>query len=76
MKNPENREMMGELYRIMEKYETPPDGNDKQLAFFDSLLADVQVFYRKWWQEKQNPFAERMAHALYEALSDQCKSDN
>lgn len=76
MKNPENRELMAELYRIMERHEVPPADKTQYPEYFDAALTDVQVFYRRWWQEKQNPFAHRLAHALYAAFSDQCKSDS
>jgi hypothetical protein len=75
MTNPENREMMAELYRIMEKHEVPPTDRKQYLEYFSAALADIQTFYRKWWDEKKNPFAHRMAFALYAALSDQCKGE-
>lgn len=75
MQNPENRELMAELYRIMERHEVPPADKGQYTAYFTALMADVQVFYRKWWQEKHNPFGHHLAHALYAAFSDMCKEN-
>ena len=73
MKDPQNRDMMIELYRIMEKYETPPEDREQIGGFIDGARMDLTVFYHKWWELGRNGFAMELAHAMYRAVCAQCR---
>ena len=50
MKDERNREMMRDLYRLVEQYEETPVGMDLQQSkdFFWRLDHDVDEFWQKW----------------------------
>ena len=73
MQNPQNREMMAELYRIMERYEVAPTDREKMGGYIEGAMKDLTLFYRKWWELGQNVFAHELAHAMYSAICAQCK---
>lgn len=73
MKDPQNREMMTELYRIMERHETPPADRDRIGDFIEGAMVDLNTFYTKWWVHGGNQFARELSHAMYRAICAQCK---
>ena len=72
MQNPQNREMMAELYRIMERYEVAPTDHDQQGSYIDGAMVDMTTFYHKWWEQGKNQFGRELAHAMYRAICAQC----
>jgi len=72
MQNPQNREMMAELYRIMERYEVAPTDHDQQGSYIDGAMLDMTTFYHKWWEQGRNQFGRELAHAMYRAICAQC----
>ena len=71
MKDQQNRAMMAELYRIMEKYEIPPDCDTDQeiIQYFGQVSDDIKLFYRTYWEQQRNLFARELSSALYTAIS-------
>lgn len=71
MQDPQNREVMAALYRIMEKYEVPKDCDTDEdiLHYFDGIRADIEQFYQTYWVKARNEYARTMAGALYDAIS-------
>lgn len=65
-----NRELMAELYRLMERYECPPvisgaDRLDKLKRYLDPLIDEVAQIVAKY---SGNEFAYRLATGLYNAV--------
>lgn len=75
MKNPENRDIMTRLYRLIEKYETPPKIEYAEDAheYFTEALLDCTSVYDSY---KDNEFATELAIALYGALEKRFKRTN
>jgi len=75
MKDPRNREMMSKLYRMIEKYETPPktSGTDEQQEYFSEAMADCQELYSEF---EGNAFAECLIAAVYDAIGKRWKAVN
>lgn len=75
MKNPENRDVMTRLYRLIEKYETPPkiEYLEDALEYFKQVLNDCVSVYDSY---KDNAFAARLSIALYEAIERRFKETN
>lgn len=67
MINPNRREMMRDLYRMLEKYEMPPKDFDGEatISYYDSLFEDYRQFYERY---KDDDFALPLAVALFEAI--------
>lgn len=75
MKNPETREMMAALYRLVEKYETIPDdkiGTDTEtlIEYFTPIVADCEAFARMY---PNSILASELIHAFYCAASQSYK---
>lgn len=67
MRNPKIREMMAELYKLVEKYEVIPpialaEGEE---SYFKELAEDVVLFSNKW---DDDAFARKFIVALFEAV--------
>lgn len=75
MQDPQNREMMAALYRIMEKYEVPPDCNTDSeiIEYFDKVRTDINEFFITYWEKQRNLYAREMSSALYHAISNRFK---
>lgn len=75
MKNPENRDVMTRLYRLIEKYETPPkiEYLEDALEYFKQALSDCVNVHDTY---KDNAFASCFSFALYEALERRFKETN
>lgn len=75
MKNPENRDVMTRLYRMIEKYETPPKVEylEDALEYFKQALSDCVSVHDSY---KGNAFASCFSFALYEALERRFKEVN
>ena len=75
MKNPENRDIMTRLYRLIEKYETPPkiEYAEDAAEYFTEALLDCTSVYDS---HKDNEFATDLAVALYGALEKRFKRMN
>lgn len=67
MKDPANREIMARLYRLWEKYETPPQvtGGAELSPYFQAILRDIE---RDFAEYKDSVFAQELTSALYFAL--------
>lgn len=75
MQDPQNREVMAALYRILEKYEMPRECNSDEeiIKYFDEVRADCQKFYTEYWEKSRNWYARHLSTALYAAISDRFK---
>ena len=75
MQDPQNREVMAALYRILEKYEQPRDCDTDQeiLNYFEEVRTDIQAFYTAYWDKAHNYYAKEMSVALYAAISNRFK---
>ena len=75
MRNPETREFMQKLYRLVEKYENPPEVNtlDDSCEYFKYMIKDVSELYR---QCGKNEFALRLIVAFCNAVDDRFKAVN
>ena len=74
MKDPKNRELMTELYRLVEKYEEPPGvkkGESEQ--YFLIVLNDITSIFNRY---RGNEFAEELTIALYNAIGRRTASAN
>ena len=75
MKDPNNREIMARLYRLLEKYETPPriiyidDGKKYFLEIANELSECYDTF-------KENEFAKEFVIAFYNAIGERFKKAN
>lgn len=69
MTNPNRREMMRDLYRMLEKYEMPPKDFDGEatIRYYDSLWADYRQFHERY---KDDDFALPLVVGLFKAIDD------
>jgi len=74
MKDQRLREMMGKLYRLIERYETPPiiRYTDEAEEYFLGALNEC----RKIYNDYDNPYARELILAFYQALGELFKSVN
>lgn len=72
MRDPKNRDVMSQLYRIMEKYETPPVSCDHEgsIEYFETVMFDVKKVFDA---NVGNEFAEKLCLALYDAIGERFK---
>lgn len=75
MENPQNREIMARLYRIVERYETPPqiEYADDGVDYFLKVQKDVLGVFEDY---KGNEFARELALGLYSALEQRFAARN
>jgi len=75
MKDPNNREIMARLYRILEKYETPQpqafEWVEDAQTYFSSLLSELQGL---WDEYKGSSIASSLGMAMYNALQEAYQS--
>ena len=57
--------MFTDLYRLYEKYETPPRSVVQLKTYFADLLADLERYYIKYEYE---PVAEHLSFGLLEGI--------
>lgn len=67
MINPNRREMMRDLYRMLEKYEMPPKdfNGEATISYYDALFEDYRQFYERY---KDDDFALPLVAALFETI--------
>ena len=75
MKDQRLREMMGKLYRLIEKYEEPPKAKNEKdtLSYFEAVGNDCALLYD---ENKGNEFAQELLFGLYTAISKRYKAAN
>lgn len=75
MIDPNNREMMSRLYRLIEKYEKPPriEYQDDAVDYFTEVLNDIKKIDEDF---PNSVFAKRFTVALYAAVEDGFKMVN
>lgn len=75
MKNPENREIMSKLYRLIEKYETTPriEYTDDGQEYFSGVLKECMRIFSEY---QNNEFAQELIFAFYAALEKRFKATN
>lgn len=68
MQDPRIREMMGKIYRLMEKYERVPEFKTQEevTTFFEKALNYILKLYEDY---KDNPFCEGMLIGLYSSIN-------
>lgn len=73
MKNPQNRELMSKLYRLVEKYEELPANMsyDECSEYFGNMINELSLFSGEF----KCPLGMRMAVALVEAREDDWKAE-
>jgi len=67
MKDPAHRDLMAELYRVYERYETTPPKPALD-SYFRQLAAELGAVYDK---HKDNPVAVELTIALLQGLANQ-----
>lgn len=75
MKNPENREFMTKLYRLVERYETAPrvEFADDGAEYFSGVLKECMRIFSEY---QNNEFAREFVFAFYTALEERFKRTN
>lgn len=75
MKDPNNREIMTRLYRLIEKYETPPRiiYVDDGTKYFSEIANELSECYNTF---KENEFAKELFIAFYNAIGERFKKVN
>lgn len=75
MVNPDNREIMAQLYRIMEKYEKTPvvSYSDEAVRYFEGVRDDIMAILSA---HAGNEFARELTLGLYNALDSRFRSHN
>ena len=75
MKDPNNREIMARLYRLVERYETAPEiiYADDAEKYFNEVLEECRRIYDEFYT---NEFAREFTVALYNALGNLFKYRN
>ena len=75
MKDPQNREIMTRLYRLIEKYEMTPriEYTDEGKEYFTEVLKEIMRIFSEF---QNNEFARELTIALYSALEERFKRVN
>lgn len=75
MIDPNNREVLTRVYRLVEKYETPPKNQfaDDATNYFVGILKDIKSVIDEF---PQNGFAWYLCLGLYDALDERFKAVN
>lgn len=75
MTDPKNRDVLTRIYRLVEKYETPPKivYSDDAEEYFSHALSDCKAVMDEF---PTNSFACLLAMAVYDALDERFKAAN
>lgn len=75
MIDPNNREVLTRVYRMVERYETPPKIRfaDEATDYFTGVLNDMKPI---WEEFPGNDFVRCLCFGLYDALGERFKAVN
>lgn len=75
MVDPENREMMKDLYRLIEKYEIPLKTRytDEMETYIKQVANECKAFYAKY---ACNEFAKELIFGFYTAIGERFQAEN
>lgn len=75
MKNPKHRDLMAELYRLWEKYETMPKViyTEDSVAYWTKICEDVSAIYNKYCED---PVAKELLIGFYNGMGEEWKIVN
>lgn len=75
MKDARHRDAMAELYRIVERYENPPQMHytDEAEDYFKGVIEDVRALYYKY---EGDTLAQELAVAIYDIIGKLYKQAN
>ena len=80
MQNPNIRNLLADVYRLVERYEALPpdparDGDSSQVTYFLEMSNQMMDFLHRWEQDPDAyPLALKMAIVLYEWKEQQAKA--